>query len=155
MLSRIISGGQTGVDRAALDAALEYNFPCGGWCPKGRLAEDGIISQKYPLKETESSEYEVRTKLNVRGSDGTLILTWGKPTGGTTLTVEFAKQYTGSPAFFWRAHSLKFPSASLGGEVRSTAYQSKKSVISANKESLNSLTFTVHLGCLFSSISTL
>lgn len=89
--SKIISGGQTGVDRAALDVALELNIPCGGWCPKDRKAEDGRIDAKYPLQETASSAYSARTKQNVIDSDGTLILTWGKPKGGTLLTVELAK----------------------------------------------------------------
>ncbi|HIE44197.1 MAG TPA: molybdenum cofactor carrier [Candidatus Omnitrophica bacterium] len=88
MLRKIISGGQTGVDRAALDTSLAHNFPCGGWCPRGRLAEDGRILPKYPLRETASGEYEARTELNVQDSNGTLILTWGEPTGGTALTIE-------------------------------------------------------------------
>jgi len=90
---KIISGGQTGVDRAALDLALELGIPCGGWCPKGRKAEDGPIPDRYPLKETESNSYPVRTEMNVRDSDGTLILTWGRPTGGTALTVRLAKRH--------------------------------------------------------------
>ncbi|OGQ50132.1 MAG: hypothetical protein A3I09_02565 [Deltaproteobacteria bacterium RIFCSPLOWO2_02_FULL_47_10] len=88
---KIISGGQTGVDRAALDVALELGLPCGGWCPKGRKAEDGPIDSKYPLKETESDDYAVRTEWNVRDSDGTLIITRGKPTGGTAYTVACCK----------------------------------------------------------------
>ncbi len=71
---KIISGGQSGVDRAALDFCLENNIPCGGWCPKGRMAEDGRISDKYPLIETESEDYAERTRLNVENSDGTLII---------------------------------------------------------------------------------
>ncbi len=64
-IEKIISGGQTGVDRAALDVALELGFPCGGWCPKGRRAEDGKIPDRYPLAEASSPEYPVRTQLNV------------------------------------------------------------------------------------------
>ncbi|MDZ7744088.1 MAG: putative molybdenum carrier protein [Bacteroidota bacterium] len=70
----IISGGQTGVDRAALDFAIGKSWDCGGWCPLGRKAEDGRIAPKYPLTESDSSEYEYRTELNVKDSDGTLLL---------------------------------------------------------------------------------
>ena len=92
-LKKIISGGQTGVDRAGLDAAMELNIPVGGWCPKGRKAEDGPIDKKYPHQETTSGDYSVRTGLNVKDSDGTLIFTIGKPTGGTALTVKKAKAF--------------------------------------------------------------
>ena len=90
---KIISGGQTGVDRAALDVAIDFGIPCGGWCPKGRRSEDGTIPDKYPMQETPSPHYEERTEWNVRDSDGTLILTIGKPTGGTALTIEFATKH--------------------------------------------------------------
>lgn len=83
---QIISGGQTGVDRAALDAARACGLPCGGWCPRGRRAEDGSIPADYPLCETPSVEYAVRTEWNVRDSDATLILTAGPLSGGTALT---------------------------------------------------------------------
>ena len=92
MFDKIVSGGQTGVDRAALDVALELGIPCGGWCPNGRRSEDGVIPERYPLKETSSSSYSVRTEMNVRDSDGTLILTWGPPTGGTATTLKLAKK---------------------------------------------------------------
>lgn len=85
-IEKIISGGQTGVDRAALDVALAMGIDCGGWCPKGRRAEDGPIASRYPLVETASPAYSQRTKRNVRDSDGTLILTRGQPRGGTLLT---------------------------------------------------------------------
>ncbi|MDJ0862258.1 MAG: putative molybdenum carrier protein [Gammaproteobacteria bacterium] len=91
-LAKIVSGGQTGVDRAALDAALALSIPCGGWCPKGRRAEDGRIPVRYPLQETDSPHYPARTALNVAESDGTLILTRGKPRGGTALTAALARQ---------------------------------------------------------------
>jgi hypothetical protein len=90
---KIISGGQNRGNRAALDAALELGIPCGGWCPKGRRAEDGPIPDRYPLQETDSTSYPVRTELNVKDSDGTLILTWGRPTGGTALTIRLARRY--------------------------------------------------------------
>ncbi|MBI2066402.1 MAG: putative molybdenum carrier protein [Deltaproteobacteria bacterium] len=93
LIKTIISGGQTGVDRAALDVALELEIPCGGWCPKGRQAEDGTIDSIYPLQETPSKNYSQRTEWNVRDADGTLILTWGLPSGGTAYTIECARTY--------------------------------------------------------------
>lgn len=87
---RIVSGGQTGVDRGALDAALQLKLPHGGWCPRGRLAEDGTIPKRYRLKETNSENYKIRTELNVVDSDGTLILYRTELTGGTELTYRFA-----------------------------------------------------------------
>src|SRR5438874_13738009 len=90
MLTKIVSGGQTGVDRAALDVALELGIPCGGWCPKGRRAEDGPIPERYPLTETPWSGYPQRTQWNVRDSDGTLVLLNGEPDRGTRLTIELA-----------------------------------------------------------------
>src|SRR4051794_16307480 len=93
MLKKIISGGQTGVDRAALDVALELDLPCGGWCPRGRRSEDGAIPDRYPLSETPSEEYPERTEWNVRDSDGTLILTRGTPDRGTALTQRLANRH--------------------------------------------------------------
>jgi len=93
VIRKIVSGGQTGVDRAALDAAIALNIPCGGWCPQGRLAEDGPIDAKYPLMETPSADYAQRTEWNVRDSDGTLILTVGEPTGGTAFTLHMAEKH--------------------------------------------------------------
>lgn len=95
----IISGGQSGVDRAALDFALEHGIPCRGWCPKGRQAEDGTIDARYPLQETESELPKVRTEMNAIDSDGTLVLSWGNPTDGTKLTGDAAKKH-GKPVFF-------------------------------------------------------
>jgi hypothetical protein len=90
---RIVSGGQTGVDRAALDVALELGLSCGGWCPRGRLAEDGPLPLHYPLDETPDEAYEQRTEWNVRDSDGTLILHRGPLRGGTALTHRLAGRY--------------------------------------------------------------
>lgn len=88
MLRKIISGGQTGADRAALDAALAHGFPAGGSCPVGRQAEDGEIAERYPLTEI-SGGYRQRTKRNVEDSDGTAIFYWSELRGGTALTVQF------------------------------------------------------------------
>src|SRR5258707_9057662 len=88
MITKVISGGQSGVDRAALDAALAAGLPVGGWCPKGRRAEDGPIPDRYPLVETGTADSAERTRRNVRDGAATLILTWGEPTGGTALTLE-------------------------------------------------------------------
>jgi len=88
---KVVSGGQTGADRAALDWAIENGIPRGGWCPKGRKAEDSPIDGKYQLKEAPSSDYSQRTEWNVRDSDGTVILSIGEHlTGGSANTLEFA-----------------------------------------------------------------
>ena len=83
---RIVSGGQTGVDRAALDVAIALGIEHGGWCPAGRLSEDGSIPSRYQLQETQSPDYPVRTEQNVIDSDATLILYRQKLKGGTLLT---------------------------------------------------------------------
>ncbi|MGI9174875.1 MAG: putative molybdenum carrier protein [Rhodothermales bacterium] len=88
----VITGGQTGVDRAALDIALALGIPAGGWCPKGRRAEDGPLPARYPLRETPLPDYAQRTRWNVRDSDGTLVLTLDPPQGGTALTVREARR---------------------------------------------------------------
>lgn len=93
VITKIISGGQTGVDRAALDWAIASSISHGGWCPQGRLAEDGIIDAKYHLNEIESGGYRQRTKRNVSDSDGTLILNFGDLCGGTLATHQFAKRF--------------------------------------------------------------
>jgi len=92
IVEKVISGGQTGVDRAALDVALEIGILCGGWCPKGRRAEIGRIPDHYPLEETSSAAYPQRTQMNIEDSDGTLVLTWGPPAGGTLLTIKLARK---------------------------------------------------------------
>jgi hypothetical protein len=89
----IVSGGQTGVDRAALDTAIGLGIPHGGWCPKGRLAEDGPLSEKYALKETRSKKYAARTEKNIVDSDGTLILYVPPLVGGTALTQQLAVKH--------------------------------------------------------------
>lgn len=92
-IEKIISGGQTGVDRAGLDAAMEAGIPVGGYCPKERLAEDGVVPYKYPLTEMASRSYTARTEKNVVESDGTLILNIGSLTGGTKKTAEYAGKH--------------------------------------------------------------
>ena len=84
-LTKIISGGQTGVDRAALDAALAADFPCGGWCPADRSAEDGPIPERYPMSLFTEGGYRLRTLRNVQLSDGTAILFSQSLSGGTKL----------------------------------------------------------------------
>lgn len=91
-LARIVSGGQTGVDRGALDAALAATFPCGGWCPEGRMAEDGAIPPHYPLTELPGADYKQRTKRNVMDSDGTLVIYFGELSGGTEKTVRYCEE---------------------------------------------------------------
>lgn len=96
MIAKLVSGGQTGVDRAALDAALARGFPCGGWCPQGRRAEDGTIPDRYPLIELHGAGYLARTLRNVDDSDGTLIVHFGAPSGGTKRTWRHCVE-TGKP----------------------------------------------------------
>jgi hypothetical protein len=86
---KIISGGQTGVDRAALDVAFKYGIECGGWCPAGRLDEFGRIPDHYPVQELTAGGFTERTLQNVRDSDGTVIIYPGKLSGGTEQTVCF------------------------------------------------------------------
>ena len=91
MVAKIVSGGQTGADRAALDIALEIGLATGGWIPRGRRAEDGTVPETYrDLVETESDAYEHRTELNVRDSDATVVFSFGQPSGGSALTVQIA-----------------------------------------------------------------
>lgn len=97
---RVVSGGQTGVDRAALDAAAALGLAIGGWCPRGRRAEDGPIPARYPLAETPGANYEQRTAWNVRDSDATLILHRGPLSGGTALTADLARGL-GRPLLTW------------------------------------------------------
>lgn len=92
-LTKIVTGGQTGVDRGALDAAIACNVPHGGWCPKNRQAEDGKIAERYQLTEMKSGDYASRTEQNVIDSDGTLILYTPPISGGTLLTQVKAKAW--------------------------------------------------------------
>ena len=92
-MARIVSGGQTGADRGGLDGAIAQGVPHGGWCPKGRKAEDGAIPARYKLIETPSADYLQRTEWNARDSHCTVIFTRGKLTRGSKRTVEFCVKY--------------------------------------------------------------
>ena len=93
MIKKIISGGQTGADRAALDVAINLHIPHGGWVPKSRKAEDGAVPARYQLKEMPTESYPARTEANVADSDGTLIVTHGELKGGSRLTGEYALKH--------------------------------------------------------------
>jgi hypothetical protein len=93
MLRKIISGGQTGVDRAALDVAMRLGIAHGGWVPQGRLAEDGTLPSYYQLQEMPTEDYAARTEKNVLDSDGTLLISRGRPTGGTDYTRKMALKH--------------------------------------------------------------
>lgn len=94
MITKLVSGGQTGADVAALDVALHHGFPHGGWCPKGRKSVEGPIPLRYQLTETPSANYLQRTEWNVRDSDGTLVFTLApEVTGGSLRTIGFATKH--------------------------------------------------------------
>lgn len=92
-LRKIVSGGQTGADQGALSACVQAGFPYGGWIPKGRRTEKGKVPARYRMRQHWSRHYSPRTEANVRDSDGTVIFTYGKPDGGSLLTIAFAKQH--------------------------------------------------------------
>jgi len=92
-IAKIISGGQTGVDRAALDFAISRGIAHGGWCPAGRKAADGVLDARYKLIETESAGYRQRTKQNLLMSDATLIIYRGELVGGSLLTLQLAERH--------------------------------------------------------------
>lgn len=109
-LVKVISGGQIGADRAGLDWALSQGLEIGGWCPRGRLALDGKIPDKYPLVETVSPEYPARTINNVQDSDATVIFTRNPPGAGSLLTEKFCK-YCGKPYFIFYDGSVAYACA--------------------------------------------
>lgn len=114
----IVSGGQTGADRAALDFALHHGFAHRGWCPAGRLAEDGRLDACYRLTETPSPAYAQRTEWNVRDSDGTVIFSLhANLSGGTLLTYEYARQY-GKPVLLLIADQTEEPGQALRRFIR-------------------------------------
>ena len=92
-MMKIVSGGQTGVDRAALDVAMKHHIDCGGWCPPGRLDEHGRIPEKYPVTELPGGRFSERTLANVQGSDGTVIFYSGELSGGTDYTLQCCAEY--------------------------------------------------------------
>ena len=108
MIAEIISGGQTGADRAALDVAIRNGLPHQGWCPRGRKAEDGVIGGQYNLKETPSANYIQRTEWNVRETDGTVGFTLaGDASAGSLRTIEFARKHKRPCAHISRAGNYK------------------------------------------------
>ncbi len=116
---KLISGAQTGADRAALDWAIFRDIPHGGWCPKGRKAEDGVIPPQYQLSETPSASYLQRTERNVRDSDGTVIFTIAaKLAGGSKRTAEFAKKHGKPVLHISYAGSYERPGERLAAFVR-------------------------------------
>src|SRR4029077_574719 len=111
---KIVSGGQTGADRAALDWAIERGIPHGGWCPKGRRAEDGPIDERYQLDETPSANYIQRTEWNVRDSDATVVFSIGEMlTGGSRETVELAKKHEKPVLHLSKASGISVVEAAL------------------------------------------
>ena len=123
MIKKIISGGQTGADQAALDAAIKLDIPHGGWMPKGRLTENGPLPDKYQLDEMPTSSYEERTEQNVVDSDDTLIVSHGKLTGGSKLTRELAME-NGMP---WLHINLNNTSQ-FGAAVKTSQWVSEKHI---------------------------
>jgi hypothetical protein len=114
IIQKIISGGQTGADRAALDWAIAHGIQHGGWCPAGRRTEDGVIPERYSLQETPAHRYQQRTQWNVRDSDATLIISLSAElTGGSLATQEWAKKMNRPclhiyPCDEWRARLCTF-----------------------------------------------
>jgi hypothetical protein len=113
-IQKIISGGQTGADRAALVFAIERGIPHGGWCPKGRKAEDGPIDARYQLKETPSAGYVQRTEWNARDSDATVVFSIGQVlTGGSKKTVELAQKHKKPVLHLSKANGVSDAEAAL------------------------------------------
>ena len=116
---KIISGGQTGADRAALDWAIEHGIAHGGWCPKGRKAEDGPIDPGYQLKETPGSHYVQRTEWNARDSDGTVVFSIASVlTGSSKKTLDLARQHHKPVLHLWRDGGLSSPEQALRRFIR-------------------------------------
>jgi hypothetical protein len=109
---KLISGGQTGVDRAALDFALAHHIPCGGMCPSERKAEDGAIPERYPLEEAQSADYRYRTRQNVLQSHGTLIIYHQRMGKGTQLTLDICRAKK-KPSLVIDADGIEIEAAAL------------------------------------------
>jgi len=108
MIEKIVSGAQTGADRGALDVAIRHGFPHGGWCPKGRKAEDRIIGLQYNLIETPTDNYLQRTEWNVRDTGGTVVFTLSETvSGGSLRTIEFCKKHKKPAAHISRSAKYK------------------------------------------------
>ena len=142
-LRRIISGGQTGADRAALDVALKLGIAAGGWAPKGRRAEDGPIPHRYPLTETPLRRYSQRTEWNVRDSDATLIVAHRPLTGGTALTERLARAH-GKPCLVLNPTHNHAP-ATLRSWLQANAVAVLNVAGPRISESLDSYAATTHL----------
>jgi len=116
-VQRIQSGGQTGADRAACDVAIALGIPLSGWCPRGRRAEDGVIPDRYDLRETDAAEYAVRTRLNVFEADATVLFTRGAPMGGSRLTAKIAGEL-GRPLLHVDLEDLEHDVETAGAVLR-------------------------------------
>ena len=116
-IERIVSGGQTGADRGALDAAIALGIAHGGWCPKGRRAEDGEIPARYRLDQTPTRDYRVRTRRNVDLADATVVFARGALAGGSRLTVEIARR-RGKPVLILDLADLRAVRADAVEELR-------------------------------------
>jgi hypothetical protein len=122
-IKKIISGGQTGADRAALDFAIQHNMPHGGWVPRGRRAEDGRIPEMYHLNEMSTKSYPKRTERNVLRSDGTLIISHGDLSGGSALTRRLAMAH-GRPFLHVDLNSLpEIAAQTVAAWIRDQAIQ--------------------------------
>jgi hypothetical protein len=128
VIEKIVSGGQTGSDRAGLDAAVQLEIPHGGWIPKGRKTEDGGLPEKYHLKEMPTGSYAARTEENVIDSDGTLIVSHGKLNGGSAMTRQLAKKHN-QPWMHVDLEKSNFFKATM--EVRSWVEQNQIEVLNA------------------------
>ncbi len=123
MVIKILSSGQAGVERAALDVAIATEIDCGGWCAKGRMAEDGPLDAKYPVVETNTMSATKSSEANIRDSDGTLLLVWGKMAGPTLKTAAIAARLNKS---LFIANMSENPSV---GEIEAWATKSKIKVL--------------------------